>query len=194
MQKIWPWNHYADETASKWARFAYQGIVRCACSLKIKKIKKRLTNCFKFILYLSPSSPPLPHPLGCRELEMLFWLRRCQLSIRLERQYSYSLFVQAGRGGGGDFNTKALQWGNVALSGFRVYVNVVGRIARKLEWGICMNVFYFCLNVHCVRGVYLPEHVSFFFLWNLWCCFFPYRHNWSSTFIRFRNIYLLIFI
>lgn len=36
-------------------------------------------------------------------------------------------------GGGGDFNTKALQWGNVALSGFRVYVNVVGRIARKLE-------------------------------------------------------------
>lgn len=62
---------------------------------------------------------------------MLFWLRRCQLSIRLERQYSYSLFVQAG--GGGDFNTKALQWGNVALSGFRVYVNVVGRIARKLE-------------------------------------------------------------
>lgn len=34
---------------------------------------------------------------------------------------------------GGGFNTKALQWGNVALSGFRVYVNVVGRIARKLE-------------------------------------------------------------
>lgn len=64
---------------------------------------------------------------------MLFWLRRCQLSIRLKRQYSYSLFVQAGREGGGDFNTKALQWGNVALSGFRVYVNVVGRIARKLE-------------------------------------------------------------
>lgn len=57
VQKIWPWNHYADETASKWARFAYQGIVRCACSLKKKK-KKRLTNCFKFILYLSPSSPP----------------------------------------------------------------------------------------------------------------------------------------
>ena len=63
---------------------------------------------------------------------MLFWLRRCQLSIRLERQYSYSLFLHGG-GGGGDFNTKALQWGNVALSGFRVYVNVAGRIVRKLE-------------------------------------------------------------
>lgn len=192
MQKIWPWNHYADETASKWARFAYQGIVRCACSLKNKKIKKRLTDCFKFILYLSPSSPPSLTPWDAGS-----W--RCfsgwdAVSSPSDWSGSTVTVFLYRLGGGGDFNTKALQWGNVALSGFRVYVNVVGRIARKLEWGICMNVFYFCLNVHCVRGVYLLKHVSFFFLWNLWCCFFPYRHNWSSTFIRIRNIYLLIFI
>lgn len=177
MQKIWPWNHYADETASKWARFAYQGIVRCACSLKKKKKKDWQTVLNSFFISLPrlpPPSPPGMQGAGDAFLaETLSALHQTGAAVQLQ---SFCTGREGG-GGGGDFNTKALQWGNVALSGFRVYVNVVGRIARKLEWGICMNVFYFCLNVHCVRGVYLLEHVSFFFLWNLWCCFFPYRHN-----------------
>lgn len=137
----------------------------CSLCVQFKKEKKKKDwqNCFKFILYLSPSSPPSLTPWDAGS-----W--RCSSgwdAVSSPSDWSGStvtVFLYRTGWRGGDFNTKALQWGNVALSGFRVYVNVVGRIARKLEWGFCMNVFYFCMNVHCVRGVYLPERVPFFFL------------------------------
>lgn len=84
VQKIWPWNHYADETASKWARLAYR--VLCgmrAAVLKGEEKKKRLTNSFKFILYRSPSSPPSLTPWDAGSWRCFPCWDSCRLSIRL---------------------------------------------------------------------------------------------------------------
>lgn len=102
--------------------------MRRACC-RVKKKKKRLTNCFKFILYLSPLSPPPPSPQGAAFLaETLSALHQTGAAVQLQ-----SFCVCVVGGGEADFNTKALQWGNDALPGFTVYVNVAGRVVRKLQ-------------------------------------------------------------
>lgn len=96
------------------------------------------------------------------DVDAFFLLRLCQFSITLQQQYSYSYFVK-----GGCCNTKALQWGNDALSGFTVYGNVEGSVARKFEWGFCMEMifcaFILLLDVHSVMCLFvsLMQYLDF---------------------------------